>query len=55
MSLLRKTKIPGAGLVAEWLSSDAPLLQPRVWEFRSQEQIYIPLIKPCCGDIPHTK
>ena len=45
----------GAVLVAQRLSLRAPLQQPRVNEFRSQAQTYAPLIKPCCGGVPHTK
>ena len=37
------------------LSSHVLLQWPRVHRFRSQVQTYTPLIKPCCGGIPHIK
>ena len=45
----------GASLLAQWLSLCALLKQPRVCRFRSQAQTYTPLLKPCCGSVPHTK
>ena len=41
--------------MAEWLSSHALLQQPGVNWFGSWAQTYTPLIKPCCGGVPHTK
>ena len=42
---------------AQWrkLSSHVPFWWPRVCRLRSWTQTYTPLIKPCCGGIPHTK
>ena len=45
----------GASLVAGWLSSRTLLWQPRIRRFRSWAWTYTPLLKPCCGSIPHTK
>ena len=45
----------GAGALAEWLSSCAPLWWPRVRRFGSWAWTYTPLIRPCCVSIPHTK
>ena len=39
--------------MAQWLSSCALLQQPEVCRFGSQVQTYVPLIKPCCGGVPH--
>ena len=47
--------VPGAGPMAKWLSSHAPLQWPRVHGFGSWAQTYTPFIKPCCGGIPHTR
>ena len=52
---LKKKKKIGASPVAEWLSSCAPLWQPRVREFGSCAQTCTALIKPCWDSIPHTR
>ena len=48
----------GAAGAVRWhsvLSSHAQFWWSRVRGFRSQAWTYTPLIKPCCGSIPHTK
>ena len=42
-------------LVVQWLSSHALLPCPGLRGFGSWVQSCTPLIKPCCGGIPHTK
>lgn len=37
----------GAGPVAKWLSSHAPLLQPRVSQVQTLGKDLAPLIRPC--------
>ena len=49
-----KTQL-GAGSMAKWLSLCAPIQQPRVHQFGSWAQTYTPLIKPCCGSVPHRR
>ena len=47
--------IMGASPMPEWLSSHTPLQQPGVRQFISWAWTYTPLIKPCCGGIPHRR
>ena len=41
--------------MAEWLSLHTLLQRPGVFWFGSWAQTYTPLIKPCCGCIPHRR
>ena len=43
----------GAGPLAEWLSLCTPLQQPRVSPVRILGVDVEPLIRPCCGGVPH--
>ena len=51
----QKNRSIGAGPVAQWLSSHAPLQWPGVCQFESWMWTYAPLIKPCGGSIPHIR
>ena len=44
-----------ASPVVKWLGSRAPLQRPRVHRFGSLAWTYTPLIKPCCGGVPHRR
>ena len=44
--LIYNKKVIGVGHTAEWLSLCTPLREPRVHQFGSWAQTYIPLIKP---------
>ena len=44
-----------AGPMAERLSSHSPFQWPGVCWFGSWAWTYTPLIKPCCGSIPHRR
>ena len=45
----------GGPSVAKRLSSHAVLQWPEVHRFGSWAQTYTPLIKPCCGSMPHRR
>ena len=45
--------VVGAGPVAEWLRSCAPLWQPKVSLVRILSVDMAPLVRPCCGNVPH--
>ena len=47
------SKIPGASPMAEWLSSHAPLQQPRVSLVRILGADLAPLVRSCWGSVPH--
>ena len=49
----QKTEDTGAGPMAEWLSSCAPLQQPRVSRVQIPGADMALLIRPCWGGIPH--
>ena len=55
MGVIKINEIPGAGPVAQWLSSCTLLWRPGVRWFRSQVWTHTPLIKPCCGRHPTYK
>ena len=42
-----KKRMKGAGPVARWLSSRAPLRQPKVLPFQILGVVLAPLIRPC--------
>ena len=50
-----KNNTLGAGPVAKWLNSRDLLQGPGVHQFGSWACTYTPLIKPCCGSIPHRR
>ena len=50
-----KEVCPGAGPVVQWLSLHVLLRRPGVHRFRSRAQIYVLLVKPCCGRHPTYK
>ena len=52
-ALLLRWGVWGTGLMAEWLSSCAPLQWPRVLPARILGADMVPLIRPCWGGIPH--
>ena len=41
--------------MAEWLSSRTLLWWPRVSLVRIQGADIVPLIRPCCGGVPHSR
>ena len=49
----KNQKLPGAGPVAEWLSSRALLRQSRVLPVWILGADMAPLVEPCWGGIPH--
>ena len=51
----KKFQCPGAGLVAQWLSTHVPLQWPGVRQFRSQVQTWHRLTGHAVAGIPHIK
>ena len=41
--------------MAVWVNLRIPLQQPGVCWFRYWVWTYTPLVKPCCGDVPHSR